>query len=231
MHTQTGMILGTVGYMSPEQIRGKELDASTDLWSLGVVLFEMLTGGRPFQGETPSDVQAAILKDEPLVLDDSGSAANINQIIKKALCKNIAERYQSAREFAKDIEEAQLESDATFHHSNRYFAVTTTAEYSARHSPPAVEKNKVLRWQLVLPGVLILAAIGGWLIFEFAALRQSVPNKFANLRAERLTNSGSAMRAAISPNGKLGRHEPHRSFRIRTSRTSTNLAKPTGVCS
>ncbi|MEJ7863295.1 MAG: protein kinase [Pyrinomonadaceae bacterium] len=203
MYTQTGMILGTVGYMSPEQIRGKELDASTDLWSLGVVLFEMLTGGRPFQGETPSDVQAAILKDEPLVLDDSGSAANINQIIKKALCKNIAERYKTAREFAKDIEEAQLESDSSFHHSNRYFAVTTTAEYSARHSPPAVEKNKVLRWQLVLPGVLILAAIAGWLIFEFAPSRQSVSNKFANLRAERLTNSGSAMRAAISPDGKI----------------------------
>ncbi|CAN5697887.1 hypothetical protein BH24ACI2_BH24ACI2_00770 [soil metagenome] len=201
--TQSGMILGTVGYMSPEQIRGKELDSSTDLWSLGVVLFEMLTGKRPFQGETPSDVQAAILKDEPLSLNESKSALNINQIIKKALTKNIAERYQTAHEFAEDIEQVQLQSDSNFHNSHRYFAVTNTNESSAKHLPSADETNKILSWQFILPGVLILAAVAGWVIFQIAAQRQFVPNKFANLRTERLTNSGSALRAAISPDGKL----------------------------
>ncbi len=202
MYTQSGMILGTVGYMSPEQIRGQELDASTDLWSLGVVLFEMLTGKRPFQGDTPSDVQAAILKDEPLVLNESESAASVNQIIKKALRKNKASRYQNASEFAEDIERVQLKFDANFHNSHRYFAVKNVAESSAKHLPEADETKKNPRSNLVLPGVLILAAIAGWLIYQFAAQKQSVSNNFTQLRTSRLTNSGSALRAAISPDGK-----------------------------
>jgi serine/threonine protein kinase len=202
IYTQSGMILGTVGYMSREQIRGKELDASTDLWSLGVVLFEMLTGARPFQGETASDVQAAILKDEPLSLDESGSAANINQIIKKALSKNVAERYKNAAEFAADIERVHLQSDSNFHGSHRYSAVIGTAESSDKNLSTADETNGILRRNLVLPIVLILAVIAGWLILQFALERQSAPNKFAQLRTERLTNSGSALRAAISSDGK-----------------------------
>ncbi|MDQ3710778.1 MAG: serine/threonine-protein kinase [Acidobacteriota bacterium] len=202
IYTQSGMILGTVGYMSPEQIRGKELDASTDLWSLGVVLFEMLTGARPFQGETPSDVQAAILKDEPLVLNESESAANINQIIKKALSKNIAERYQTAAEFAEDIERVQLQSDSNFHDSHRYFAVTKTVESSVKNLSPASKTNGILRWQFVLPVVLILSAIGGWLIYQSAAARLSSTGKSSQMRMSRLTNSGNAVRAALSSDGK-----------------------------
>lgn len=202
MHTQSGMILGTVGYMSPEQIRGKELGTSTDLWSLGIVLFEMLTGSRPFQGETPSDVQAAILKDEPLSLGESENALGINQIIKKALIKDIAERYKTARELASDIEQVQLQSDSNFHKTQQYFAVNDTDKYSASDLPTARETNKILRWQIVLPAVLILTVMSGWLIFQFAAQKQSFPDKFARLRTERLTNSGSALRSAISPDGK-----------------------------
>ena len=202
MHTQAGMILGTAGYMSPEQIRGKELGAATDLWSLGVVLFEMLTGERPFQGETPSDVQAAILKDKPLSLNESENAESINQIIKKSLSKNISERYQTAAEFAADIERVQLFADSNFHNSHRYFAVTKPVESSDKDSSSTYRTNGFPRRQLVFPSVLILAAITGWLIFQFAVAQQTVANKFLQLRTERLTNSGSALRAAISPDGK-----------------------------
>ncbi|HLM60695.1 MAG TPA: protein kinase, partial [Pyrinomonadaceae bacterium] len=202
MFTHSGMILGTVGYMSPEQIRGKELDASTDLWSLGAVLFEMLTGKRPFQGETASDVQAAILKDEPLSLGESGNAAGINQIIKKALSKNITERYQTAREFARDIERLQLQSDSSFHNSHRYFAVNNTAESSAKYLPVPDSTSKVQFRSLALPAVLVLAAVAGWLFFQFAIQKQSSPNKFAQLKSARITNSGNALRVAISPNGQ-----------------------------
>ena len=171
MHTQAGMILGTVGYMSPEHIRGKELGATTDLWSLGVVLFEMLIGERPFQGETPSDVQASILKDEPLSLNEIGNGAPIiNRIIKKALAKNVSERYQTAGEFAQDIERAQLQSDSDFHESHRYFAVTKSAEYHVQDLPTEQTTNGttngILRWQTVLPVILLLT--GNWRLDDFS---------------------------------------------------------------
>ena len=65
LKTSPGLIIGTISYMSPEQVRGKSLDARTDLWSLGVMFYEMLFGKRPFVGETSSDIQAAILLTEP----------------------------------------------------------------------------------------------------------------------------------------------------------------------
>ena len=72
--TAQGTILGTVPYMSPEQVEGKEADGRSDIWALGAVLYEMLTGARPFQGETPASVIGSILKDAPLATDLGGSA-------------------------------------------------------------------------------------------------------------------------------------------------------------
>ena len=101
LETIPGMIIGTTAYMSPEQVRGLSLDVRTDLWSLGVLLFEMLAGKRPFVGETSSDVQAAILlKDAPLL--DLPTEAGL--IVGKLLKKNIGERYQSAEELLPDLQ-------------------------------------------------------------------------------------------------------------------------------
>ena len=99
----------------------------------------------------------------------------------------------------------QLQTDSSFHDSHRYFAVTETAEYSGKQLlkdlPRTDNANKNLGRQLILPGILILAVIAGWLIFQFAAQRQSSSNKFAKLRTSRVTNNGNALRAAISPDG------------------------------
>jgi serine/threonine protein kinase len=162
----------------------------------------MLTGMRPFQGETPSDVQAAILKDEPLSLNEFKSAASINRIIKKSLTKNIAERYQTAAEFAEDIERVQPQFDSNFHDNHGYFAVSKSVKSSDKNLSSAGRTNGILGRQWVFPGILILAIIAGWVIFQFAVEPQYIPNNYAQLRTERLTNSGSALRSAVSPDGK-----------------------------
>ena len=103
--TTPGMILGTLSYMSPEQTRGVELDGRTDLFSLGVVLYEMVTGSKPFMGETTSDLIVSILEREPApVAQFSGEIpTQLGWIISKALQKKREERYQSAKELVIDL--------------------------------------------------------------------------------------------------------------------------------
>src|SRR5438874_3276723 len=98
--TNLGSILGTVPYMSPEQARGAQVDKGTDIWSLGVVLYEMVTGHTPFIGDTPREVMTCILEKEPppLTSYSKQSPAELQEIISKALRKGRTERYQSASE-------------------------------------------------------------------------------------------------------------------------------------
>lgn len=104
LETTPGMIIGTTAYMSPEQVRGQTADRTTDLWSLGVVLYEMLVGERPFQGESRSDIQASILRNEPPKIRLS---KELNAIINIALEKNPANRYQSSEEMLTDLRKAR----------------------------------------------------------------------------------------------------------------------------
>ncbi|MCY7348979.1 MAG: protein kinase [Pyrinomonadaceae bacterium] len=117
LDTMPGMIIGTTAYMSPEQIRGKAVDSRTDLWSFGVVLFEMLTGTRPFSGDAASDVQAAILLKD---LATSDCPKSFRQIVVKLLQKNPADRYQSAEDLLTDLYCLQDAADA----KNRSFRIT-----------------------------------------------------------------------------------------------------------
>ena len=103
--TIPGMVMGTARYMSPEQARGLEVDERTDIFSTGVVIYEMMTGRAPFSGETPSDVMAAILHHEPVPLRELASDAPIEleSIVSKALCKDRDERYQVIKDLQADL--------------------------------------------------------------------------------------------------------------------------------
>jgi len=121
--TILGSVLGTVRYMSPEQARGGHVDKTTDIWSLGAVLYEMLTGQTPFTGDTPKEVMSSILEKEPPPLTRyvADAPAELQQIISKTLRKDREERYRSARELLEALKnlrhklefEAELERSTT----------------------------------------------------------------------------------------------------------------------
>lgn len=113
--TMQGVVMGTAAYMSPEQARGIHVDARTDIWSLGAVIFEMVTGRKPFSGETHADTIVSVLQHEPPAVSTIAPhiPSEIDRIISRALSKKVEDRYQTAAELRTDLEKIrkQIESD------------------------------------------------------------------------------------------------------------------------
>ena len=106
-----GVVIGTAAYMSPEQARGVAVDERTDIWGLGVVLYEMASGRAPFTGETPTDVVVAIVeRDQPPISHHvEGAPPELERIVRKALRKDRNERYQIVKEMAIDLRSLRRE--------------------------------------------------------------------------------------------------------------------------
>jgi eukaryotic-like serine/threonine-protein kinase len=111
LHTQPGTVMGTVFYMSPEQARGKDTDERADVWSLGVILYEMMTAHLPFEGETASDVIASVLKSNPVPISHyvADAPRRFGNIITKTLRKNPNERYQKMSDLLAEIRDLKEE--------------------------------------------------------------------------------------------------------------------------
>jgi serine/threonine protein kinase/tetratricopeptide (TPR) repeat protein len=156
--TRRGDAIGTLTYMSPEQVRGEELDARTDLFSFGVVLYEMVTGTMPFRGDTSGVIANAILDRAPVppVRLNPDLSPKLEEIITKALEKDRKLRYQSASEIRTDLQRLKRDTD-----SGR-----TAVAAPETGSKPA--KSISFRWSaLTGVGVLIVGlAIGAWLLFS-----------------------------------------------------------------
>ena len=127
--TQQSMFLGTTRYMSPEQAMVQQLDARSDLWSLGVVLYEMLAGRAPFKGETVMDVIAAISESDPPPLKHRAPIvpSALQSVVKRSLRKDPAERYQTAEEILSDLRAIKEKTDGIAVRSARWIAVAAVA--------------------------------------------------------------------------------------------------------
>lgn len=148
VNTQPGMVMGTIIYMSPEQARGLEVDARTDVWSLGVVLFEMIAGRPPFEGNTSSDVLASVLSREPppLTHHAPGVSAELERIVMKALSKDLEERYQSIKDLLVDLRrhKQRLEFEAEMRRSSASHAdaqETRTSDELVRPTTQSTSTN------------------------------------------------------------------------------------------
>src|SRR5215472_5775898 len=113
--TIPGVVLGTVGYMSPEQVRGLAADARSDIFSLGIMLYEMLSGQRAFKGQTSADTMSAILKEDPPDFAETGREISpaVERIVRHCLEKNPEERFRSAHDVAFALENISLTSQSS----------------------------------------------------------------------------------------------------------------------
>jgi serine/threonine protein kinase/tetratricopeptide (TPR) repeat protein len=186
VNTREGTVMGTANYMSPEQARGTDVDARTDLWSLGVVLYEMITGKPPFAGETATDSISLILQKDPVPLTRyvKEIPSELERIVSKALTKDREERYQTAKDLLIDLRnlkrklEVDAELDRTAPSESHGLLATASgpvAPTASSTSQPAVSSAEYLfsgisRHKIAagLGAVVLLAAVVGISLYVHA---------------------------------------------------------------
>lgn len=183
-HTTPGAVLGTVGYLAPEQARGQPITASADLFALGATLYEMLTGARAFRGDTPLDTLAAVIDGEvpPPSSRNPDVPSWLDRIVDRCLAKEVVSRFESAR----DLEFALGAEDTP--------------------APPPVEPVSRTRWLLLVASALVALAVG----FAVASATRSavrpalsVDERPEPLRPTTFSNSGSDQAPTASPDGRF----------------------------
>ena len=215
--TSPGTAVGTIAYMSPEQARGEDLDTRSDLFSLGAVLYQMVTGMQPFPGSTSAVVFDKILNTAPVspVTLNSGVPAEFERILNKALEKDRDVRYQVAAELRADLKRLQRELDSgrviAAPPSSSRVVTPEPAPDTVQTRPPssssvliaAASKYK-FRAGLTLGVVVLLLVAAAFGVYTLVQRTQHLP--FEKVSIENLTNSGHVSLSAISPDGKYLLH-------------------------
>jgi eukaryotic-like serine/threonine-protein kinase len=182
--TDAGTVMGTVGYMAPEQVRGKPADPRSDIFAFGAILYEMLSGKRAFHGDSPVDTMSAILKEDPPDLSETNRniSSSLERIVRHCLEKNPAERFQSARDLAFNLEALT--------------DVSSSSRGGIQALPLEEEKKKRSRLVAALVTVLVLAS---WAGIYLLARGQAVSNPTFH---EISFRSGTIWDARFAPDGQ-----------------------------
>jgi serine/threonine protein kinase/Tol biopolymer transport system component len=184
--TTPGVVLGTVGYMSPEQVRGQPADARSDIFALGTILYEMLSGQRAFRRDTSAEAMTAILKEDPPEISTTSRpiAPAIERTVRRCLEKKPQQRFQSARDLAFDLEGLS--------------GTTAGSGMHAASSPAKPSMSPGRKWLIpVIAGFFVLlAALGGWLLGRGTG--SSTPPFYHQLTFER----GLVYAARFAPDGR-----------------------------
>ncbi|MFI5166994.1 MAG: protein kinase [Thermoanaerobaculales bacterium] len=182
-HTGPGTVMGTVGYMSPEQVRGGTLDHRSDIFSFGAVLYEMLTGRQPFARETAAESMTAILKEHPpeIAASGSGLSPGLQRIVHHCLEKKPGERFQSARDIA--------------------FALQALSGSAVTSGPAATASHRERRLWLV--GFAVAAALGAASVAAYRAGQKAERRSAAGITFRQMSFRPQAIfQAAFAPDGE-----------------------------
>lgn len=272
INTHSGAIMGTVSYMSPEQLRGLTVDARTDVWSVGVMLYEMIAGCVPFRESSPADTIASILEREPpsLAVYAPRCPIRLQQIVMKALTKDRERRYQTAAQLLADLRQLQNEPGSESAYGQTLKSASSGEMPSPNSSAPTViigqKRPDSIRlssaarpvapakWSiLVMPASVLLAGItisfmvssistslsvaifllglcGALISYGLAKspfLRRQDVIPFQSIRLVKLTNTGKAIDAVISPDGKyvvyVNDRAGYQSLWVRQVATASNI--------
>jgi Tol biopolymer transport system component/predicted Ser/Thr protein kinase len=197
--TEEGKILGTVAYMSPEQAEGKALDHRSDIFSFGVVLYEMATGRRPFQGDTAISTLSAILRDTPVPPNQINTSLPLHlaRIVRRCLEKEPERRYQSTKDLRNDLREVKEDSE-----SGARSAETVAAAVASRAAGGVRSSRRPLSLGTVVLAALAAIGLAAWLWGRAGSAKAPPAAMETSIQMSRVTTDGKVSEVAISPDGR-----------------------------